>query len=49
MSLTRREAEERARDYDAPHYSESEMRKWLEEEGADYFDASGVAEDVCRD
>jgi hypothetical protein len=39
MSLTMTEVLVRARMWDAPKHSESELREFLEKEGADYFDA----------
>ena len=42
------ETKQRARMWDAPKHSESELREYLEREGADYYDAKRVAADTMK-
>ena len=43
MIHTRNDALRYARSWEAPRHSESELRGYLVEKGADYHDASGIA------
>ena len=47
-NMTLSETMQRARMYDAPKHSESELREYLEREGADYYDARRVSEDIMK-
>jgi hypothetical protein len=44
--MTISETLQRARMWDSPKHSESELREFLEREGADYHDAKSVAHDT---
>jgi hypothetical protein len=43
MIHTRNDAMRYARSYEAPKHSESELRDYLVQDGADYYDASSIA------
>jgi len=48
MIYNYKDACDAAMNYDAPRYSESELREYLEREGADYPDARRAAYEYSR-